>query len=347
MSDQNNFYDTVIIGSGFAGASTAYHLLVENDYKGKVCILEARNRIGGRAFGQKIAGKHVELGCNWIHGIINNPIYKLALKYKLIDPIKDKPDENPYDSQNVCGFVANTGEPVPIPTINKAYQNYFWMLKKAEDFYSRISKGEILEESSLGQYVDGEIESFLSTVSEEERPLLKAIFRQLIVRETHVNGCHSLYDVSLRYYGSYQEFPGGHQVIPAGFGMIIQGLIDDVFIKTQENKKPDQFKLFLNHEVVKIKWPGVETTSKEPVEVTCANGAKFKCNHLVNTMPVGVLKDKINFKALYEPSLPKYKIDCVNALGFDHINKIYLEFENSLFPKVFLILEKKTLKTFY
>ena len=68
--------------------------------------------------------------------------------------------------------------------------------------------------------------------------------------------------------------------------LIVTGLLDDVFIKTQENNRPDQFKLFLNHKVIKIKWTGVETTSTEPVEIICSNGQTFKCNHVVNTMPV-------------------------------------------------------------
>lgn len=48
----DNFYDTIIIGAGMSGASTAYHLLVENNYAGKVLILEARDRIGGRIYGE-------------------------------------------------------------------------------------------------------------------------------------------------------------------------------------------------------------------------------------------------------------------------------------------------------
>ena len=58
----NNFYDTIIVGAGISGVSTAYHLLCENDYRNKVLILEARDRIGGRIHGQMIAGQHVELG---------------------------------------------------------------------------------------------------------------------------------------------------------------------------------------------------------------------------------------------------------------------------------------------
>lgn len=62
MTTESNFYNTIIVGAGMAGSSTAYHLLCENNYKGKVLILEARNRIGGRVNGMTIAGKHVELG---------------------------------------------------------------------------------------------------------------------------------------------------------------------------------------------------------------------------------------------------------------------------------------------
>ena len=71
MATESNFYNTIIVGAGMAGASTAYHLLCENNYKGKVLILEARNRIGGRVHGTTIAGKHVELGmygCIYLYG---------------------------------------------------------------------------------------------------------------------------------------------------------------------------------------------------------------------------------------------------------------------------------------
>jgi len=326
----SEIYDTIIIGAGMAGASTAYHLLYENNYKGRVLILEARNRIGGRIHGQTIAGKHVELGANWIHGLIGNPIYELAVKYNLIDPIKNKPDENPYESGNVCGFTSE-GEPVPISLISSAYQHYFWILKRADDVHNRVCRGEMIEECSVGEYLGKEINNYLLTKNEDERPLLKAIFDQMIKREGVINGCNSLDEISLRYFGLYREFSGGNMIIPPGFQYIVQGLLDDTMIKTQE-KNDNQFKLLLNHVVEKIKWPGVDSKDKEQqVEVICANGKVFKCNHLVNTMPVGVLKAKI--KQLYEPSIPQYKIEAVNALGFDYVNKIYLEYENPLCPE--------------
>lgn len=71
-SFKESIYDVVIVGAGMAGISSAYHLLYENDFKGKVAILEARDRIGGRICGKILEDspdyQHVELGANWIHG---------------------------------------------------------------------------------------------------------------------------------------------------------------------------------------------------------------------------------------------------------------------------------------
>lgn len=211
--------------------------------------------------------------------------------------------------------------------IESAYKTYSWILRKADQFYHRMCKGDIVEEAPLGEFVQAEVDNYLLTQNETERPLLRAIFNQMISRETCINGTNSLDDISLRHYGLYTEIPGGNLIIPKGFGKIVQGLIDDATHKAS----PDQFKLLLKHEVTKIKWHGVEATTKQPVEVSCANGAVFRCSHLVNTMPLGVLKAKV--QSLYEPSLPQYKIDCINSLNFDFVNKLYLEYEQPLVPE--------------
>lgn len=83
-------------------------------------------------------------------------------------------------------------------------------MKRGDDIYRRFCKGEIIEESSIGEYVEKEVNDYLLTKSEDERPLLRSIFDQMILRETCINGVNSLNDVSLRYYGVYQEMPGGN-----------------------------------------------------------------------------------------------------------------------------------------
>ncbi len=57
-------YDVLIVGGGFAGVTVAREL----SHKGLRCILlEAKNRLGGRAFTVEFAQAQVELGGEWVH----------------------------------------------------------------------------------------------------------------------------------------------------------------------------------------------------------------------------------------------------------------------------------------
>ena len=57
---------TLIIGAGFAGLAAARDLTDANE---KIIILEARNRIGGRAYTNRdFADIPVEFGGEFIHG---------------------------------------------------------------------------------------------------------------------------------------------------------------------------------------------------------------------------------------------------------------------------------------
>lgn len=87
--------DVIIIGAGISGISVAYHLLL-NNYEGNIVILEANDKIGGRITGTMThyddPQRHIELGANWIHGIMGNPIYQIATKHNLFNPISKKED---------------------------------------------------------------------------------------------------------------------------------------------------------------------------------------------------------------------------------------------------------------
>ncbi|KAB2587832.1 flavin monoamine oxidase family protein [Streptomyces arboris] len=55
-------YDVIVIGAGYAGVTAARELRARGL---RPLILEARNRIGGRAFTSTFWGKRIELGANW------------------------------------------------------------------------------------------------------------------------------------------------------------------------------------------------------------------------------------------------------------------------------------------
>ncbi len=65
----------VVIGAGFAGLGAA-RLLVDAGIA--TVVLEARDRIGGRAWTDSSMGFPVDLGASWIQGVDGNPITQLA-----------------------------------------------------------------------------------------------------------------------------------------------------------------------------------------------------------------------------------------------------------------------------
>ena len=56
--------DVVVVGAGAAGIAAARRLMRPGL---SLLVLEARDRIGGRAFTQRIEGEGLDMGCGWLH----------------------------------------------------------------------------------------------------------------------------------------------------------------------------------------------------------------------------------------------------------------------------------------
>lgn len=69
-------FDTIIIGAGWAGAVAARDLARAGR---SVLVLEARDRVGGRARTWSHGDARIDLGCSWIHGYNEgNPARRIA-----------------------------------------------------------------------------------------------------------------------------------------------------------------------------------------------------------------------------------------------------------------------------
>src|SRR5687768_11456742 len=78
--------DVVVIGAGAAGVAAARRLA---DQRIATVLLEARNRVGGRAWTYR-AGEHaLDLGCGWLHSADENEW--AALTPKLGFAVDDSP----------------------------------------------------------------------------------------------------------------------------------------------------------------------------------------------------------------------------------------------------------------
>ncbi|XP_038214172.1 peroxisomal N(1)-acetyl-spermine/spermidine oxidase [Zerene cesonia] len=346
---EKNKYNVIIIGGGVAGLAAANHL--NNNGMQDFIIIEARKRIGGRIIAIPMKHHRVELGANWIHGVLGNPIYELATANGLVNIINvPKPHK----------VIAATedGKQVPFGVLHEIHEAYVCFLRRCEEYFlcQYLPPPDI---HSVGEHINLEAAIYLERLpSSEEKKLRRLIFDCLLKRETCISGCNSMDEIDLLELGSYTELQGGNILIPSGYSRILEPLT--------KNISPD--KIMSNHPVSKIIWntngnsddfgdesedsdqtviedisktsapdqtgqlnrPSVESEDKPKkrthlVEVHCDNGESYYANHVICTIPLGVLKDSAS--TLFEPSLPQYKMESIERLLFSAVDKIYLEYE--------------------
>ncbi|KAJ8910074.1 hypothetical protein NQ315_012851 [Exocentrus adspersus] len=344
----NNIYITkiIIIGAGMAGLSAAYHLTRNGitDFK----ILEARNRIGGRIVQIPIGDQKVELGANWIHGVLGNPVYELAMQNGLVDIMT-------IPTPHKVIAATEQGKQVPFTTLHEIYEAYLCFLKRCEEYFiSQYLPPEGVD--SVGEHIKLEINLYLEQIkNQQDRHLRELLFECLLKRETCISGCDDMSEIDLIEIGSYTELQGGNIVLPKGYSSILEPL---------SNVIPGE-NLFLKHPVRHVKWnfrkksgndsdsddsdrtviespsPSEELNyEKYPnskVEVICDNGKKFIGEHVICTLPLGVLKHNAN--TIFQPPLPTYKLEAIDRLLFGTVDKIFLEYERPfLHPSITEVL---------
>lgn len=321
----------VIIGAGMAGLSAANHLIKNgcDDFK----ILEARNRIGGRIISIEMGPQKVELGANWIHGVLGNPIFELAMAHGLVNIINvPKPHK----------IVAATedGSQVPFPILQEIYEAYICFLRRCEEYFlcQYIPPPDI---NSVGEHIDLETEMYLEGVSDpKEKRLKQMIFQCLLKRETCISGCDTMNDIDLLELGSYTELQGGNIVLPSGYSSILTPLCQAL----------PESSIVKGCSVKAIHWKrkrtagGLETVDEDcdsddsdrtvteapvygedGVRIDCDDGSVYYADHVICTIPLGVLK--ASAKTLFDPVLPQYKTDSIDRLLFGVVDKIFLEYE--------------------
>ena len=67
--------EVAVIGAGAAGIAAARRL---HDARVDCLLIEARDRLGGRAFTERKSGYPLDLGCGWLHSADVNPWSKIA-----------------------------------------------------------------------------------------------------------------------------------------------------------------------------------------------------------------------------------------------------------------------------
>ncbi|KAL0269502.1 UNVERIFIED_CONTAM: hypothetical protein PYX00_007210 [Menopon gallinae] len=240
--DDKNFSEIIIIGGGIAGLSAAYHLVKNGvtDFK----ILEARQKLGGRIDAAETGAHSVDLGASWIHGVLGNPIYEIAMTHGLIDIIH-------MQRPHKVVAALEDGSQVPFSVLQEIYEAYTCFLRRCEEYFlCQYLPPEGI--TNVGDHICLEASLYLDKIKDEqERHMKKLIFNCLLKRETCITGCDNMTDIDLLELGSYTELQGGNISLPTGYRSILKPITSEI---------PDS-NILLNHTVDFIRWKNRESTN--------------------------------------------------------------------------------------
>lgn len=271
------------------------------------------------------------MGANWIHGILGNPVFELAMQNGLVSIVN-------IPQQHKVLAATEDGKQIPFIMLQEIYEAYCCFLKRCEEYFVSDYLPPV-GINSVGEHINLEIELYLKNVSDtKEKALKRKIFDCLLKRETCITGCHSMNEIDLLELGSFTELQGGNIVLPAGYSSILTPLVnvvtEDRIIKNcpvktihwrrkNENETTEEQEVESDDSDKTV--TDVPITSSQRVKVICDNGDKYYADHVVVTIPLGVLKEQS--KSLFVPELPQFKVEAMDRLLFGLVDKIYLQYD--------------------
>ncbi len=177
--------DVVVIGAGAAGVAAARRIAAAEV---RVLVLEARNRVGGRAWTLRGAGFPLDLGCGWLHSADENEWAAVA------ETLRFTIDRTPPP------WRARRGRTIGLPP---AEQEKFRAV--ADRFFARL-------EEAAEDKQDRPASDFLEP-GNRWNPLLNAM-------STYISGAE-LDQVSVRDLGNYHDSGENWRVVE-GYGALVE-----------------------------------------------------------------------------------------------------------------------------
>ncbi|GKT54336.1 flavin containing amine oxidoreductase [Colletotrichum tofieldiae] len=290
----NQVLDTIIIGAGWSGAVAARELASKGR---KVLVLEARDRVGGRANTWVKGDVKVDVGCSWIHG------------YKEGNPAR-------YIAQDF-GVVAH---------LPKAAEGVVYgpdgRLSSSEADSLRTSLGAAHASTKLPHPSPPPDASLASALFAGDSALIASDHKGLAValaRSLEIPLGLKLEKASLKWAGweTTTAFAGSDAAPEGGYEALVNKVVDDAKAKGAEVK-------------LSTKIAGV-SQSEDGVIVTDAQGNKFTAKTAISTIPLGTLKALP--ESTFNPALPPRLQETIKGTHVGVLEKLLLQYPTAWWPE--------------
>lgn len=307
--NQNEVY-TVIIGAGIAGLSAAHHL-IKHGFK-RTVVIEATNRYGGRINSKKFGDACCELGAKWItiDASRNSMLDLLKRTNGLQRRVKTKDD---------AIYRSTKGEPIrqDLPT---TIDGYFRKLCSGIDLQERVCKGEVQDLNNVHCYLQTEVDRITTTMfKEKDRHIVHNVFNSLMNEYGGSLGCNleNLNVEQLLKCKNHYTYP---IYIPNGLTNILEDIMTNI----------DEQNLRTGQPVGEICWFNYDDNGATKRAVYCLDGTILLADHIICTLPLGVLKTFAGH--MFKPKLPTEKMTAIANLGYGCPVKFYFEYKNDVKP---------------
>uniref|UniRef100_A0A182S6F0 Amine oxidase domain-containing protein n=1 Tax=Anopheles maculatus TaxID=74869 RepID=A0A182S6F0_9DIPT len=307
----------IVIGAGAAGIATASRLY-QRGLK-NVTLLEASNRIGGRINTIPFAGGVVELGAQWCHGEVDNIVYEMVKEYPDLLKSSIVADD--------AALVLSDGERVPDSIVQK-------LSILAEEIVESEARQSYA--GSLGEYFTETYWRRLQFDAVNYSDVSRELAEQFLVYYHNYERGYTAYDswfeVAANETDSYQESEGNPVLAwnsTKGYSIIldiVSGNYPGATNNSIRTPVPLEQLIEFNKFVTNIEWDG--TSDRQHVHVHTEDGSVYETDHVVVTVPLGVLKE--NHRSLFTPTLPAVNQRAISGIYFGTVNKIYLLFDKPI-----------------
>lgn len=332
--------DVIIVGAGIAGLSAAKELQHLNR---SVLILEANNRIGGRAYVGYVGNDKIPIdyGGAWIHGIPTNPLTPLvdSMGFKrertefdlpyFVNDRKASPQQKKafdraveeYEEAVKLGAKSVEDQHAMTEFACSAFKNHVPVTKICHDlegtipFSSRSRLDDLCHDPapSPQEFCKRADKDLLVTSDVAERYVPDAMeFRDIIpLLAANAGPLESAAELSNTSAVDSAKFESGEDdLIDKGMGGFVK-------------KLGEGLPVCLNSPVTEIDYSG------NRVKVS-AGGRVYEGSYALVTVSVGVLKKK---KIAFKPELPKEKLDAIHDLQMGNMQKVIVPLKEDIFSK--------------